>query len=273
MIERAVSFGRSSNLIGIVSEPDVFLKSSRPDILILNSGLTHKIGAFRMSVDLARKLAADGFRVLRFDISGVGDSRVRLAREAGEDIPVSDVRDAMDFLSEHHGTGRFVLMGLCSGSDNSHRTAVADPRVVGAAHLDGLGFRTPRYYANFYGPRLRSGTFLATQLKRRLLASRRPTSTTLVNSYERKFPPIEQVARDFAALMARNVRLLYVYTHGAHLYTNYRDQLREAFPSIGFGDRLEVEMYPYAEHTYPTVRSRATVVNRVVDWAQRIFGG
>jgi hypothetical protein len=269
MIEEAVSFGRGGNLQGVVSEPDAPTRSRSPDVLLLNTGSTHKVGAFRMTVDLSRALARVGVRVLRFDLSGLGDSRMRAAREPEEDIALSDVRDAMDFLGDRYHSRRFVLMGLCAGSDNSHRASVADERVIGAVHLEGIGYRTLRYYGAYYGPRFLSKEFIARQLERKIHGAGHDAVT--VNAYERKFPPKEQVARDFTALMARGVRLLYVYNHGAHLHTNYREQLRESFPSVDFGDRLEVELYPLAGHTYPLVRGRETVIRRIVEWAARNF--
>jgi hypothetical protein len=72
--------------------------------------------------------------------------------------------------------------------------------------------------------------------------------------------------------MRRDVRLLYVYTRGVDRYVNYKNQLRDSFPSVDFGDRLELELYPLAEHTYPLVRGRERVIARVVDWMNREFG-
>jgi len=274
MKETAASFGRNGHLIGIESEPEA-PRDGRPHVLILNSGLLHKVGPFRLSVDLARRLAASGYRVLRFDLSGLGDSKLRVAAGEDEDRPVADAREAMDFLSQRYshlsGSRRFVLMGLCSGSDNSHRTAVADERVVGGVHLDGYGFRTPAYHAHHYARRLLSPTFY-----RRRFSSpgedHTPAPGGPINANARKFPPIEQVTREFEALMRRDVRLLYVYTRGVDRYVNYKSQLRDSFPSVDFGDRLELDLYPLAEHTYPLVRGRARVVSRVVDWMNREFG-
>jgi pimeloyl-ACP methyl ester carboxylesterase len=270
MKESAASFGRNGNLIGIESEPEA-PRDGRPHVLILNSGLLHKVGPFRLSVDLARRLAASGYRVLRFDLSGLGDSKLRVATGEDEDRPVADAREAMDFLSQRHGSRRFVLMGLCSGSDNSHRTAVADERVVGGVHLDGYGFRTPAYLAHHYARRLLSPTFYRRRFSR-TGEDHTPAPGGPINANARKFPPIEQVTREFEALMCRDVRLLYVYTRGVDRYVNYKSQLRDSFPSVDFGDRLELELYPLAEHTYPLVRGRARVVSRVVDWMNREFG-
>ena len=265
-VERPVAFGQSGNLAGIVTET---ARVRGPDVIVLNTGLTHKIGAFRVTVDLARSLAAAGFRTLRFDLSGHGDSRVRPERRAGEDGPVVDTQEAMDFLASSYGVQRFVLMGLCSGSDDAHRTSVVDARVVGAAHIEGIGFRTPKYYATYYGPRFTSREFLARQVALRIQGRRPPGP--FENAYKREFPPKVQVEHELHALMARGVRLFFLYTRGSHLYTNYVEQLRDSFPTVDFGDRLEVELYPLASHTLSRVRERATAIARIGEWMQAHF--
>jgi hypothetical protein len=271
MRERAVSFGRGAGLLGIVSEPKVTPAVARPFVVILNSGLLHKVGPFRLSVDLARKLAGDGFSVMRFDLSGLGDSKMRIAPKEGDDLPVADVREAMDFLEEQFGARTFVLAGLCSGSDNSHRASVVDERVVGAVHLDGVGYKTPRYFVNHYARRLTSARFLKQKLDR-ARAKRSPQAPIAgINAYNRKFPPMEQVGRELTQLVVRGVKLLYVYTGGVEQYTNYRDQLRDTFSNVDFGDRLTLDFFPHAEHTFPLVRTRRDVVDRIADWMHHEF--
>ena len=276
MKETALTFGRGNNLIGIVGEPDNTPPKDTPAVLILNSGSLHKVGAFRLSVDLTRKLAGNGFRVLRFDLSGLGDSRLRLAKDEHEDLAVTDVREAMDCLAQRHGNRKFVLMGLCSSSDNSHRTSLVDDRIVGMVHLDGYGFRNYLYYVNHYGRRLLSRKFLARKLTNLAIADQQGRSREIhspIGVIERKFPSIEQVEKEFALLMERDVRLLYIYTRGGESYNNYQHQLRDTFKSVDFRDRLELEYYPLADHTYPFLRSRAKAIARIVDWLNRQFGG
>lgn len=274
MSETALSFGRHNNLIGVISEPEAAPPKDRPDVIILN-----RTGPFRMNVDLARALAASGFRVLRVDLSGFGDSKLRITAKEGEDVPVSDVGEAMDVLTARYQTRRFVLMGFCSGSDQSHRASVIDNRVVGVVHLDGFGYPTPAYYARHYTRRLLSWRYLQPKLASKLrkvlgagtTAVQEPTSIN--NRLKREFPPIQQTTREFASLMRRDVRLFYVYTRYGDSYTNYAKQMRDSFPSVDFGDRLTVERYPLASHTFPLIRNRGKVIARIVDWMSLEFGG
>ena len=78
MREQAVLFGKTRSLAGVVTDPPKSTEDrKRPAIVLLNSGLVHKVGPNRLNVKLARMLATMGFPVLRFDLSGIGDSKYR----------------------------------------------------------------------------------------------------------------------------------------------------------------------------------------------------
>jgi pimeloyl-ACP methyl ester carboxylesterase len=133
--EEAVSI---DGLFGIVSEPASSDSLSNTAILLLNIGANHHIGSNRMYVDMAREYASLGFRVLRLDFSGVGDSPARSgAKENDIYTPraFGEARRAIDFL-QARGSTRFVLMGLCSGAYVAYHTAVSDPRVSGVVLIN-----------------------------------------------------------------------------------------------------------------------------------------
>ncbi len=139
--EEAVDVG---GLFGILTEP---LRSvsghDLPTILLHNTGVNSHIGANRMNVALARRWAALGFPVLRFDTAGLGDSPpndlVAENRVYSNEAP-GDSRRAMDFLARARGTQRFVLLGICSGAYVSFHSAIADERVAGIILLNILLF-------------------------------------------------------------------------------------------------------------------------------------
>ncbi len=129
-------FGPERNLFGILAEP-AELKTddprSRRAILMLNVGTNHRVGPNRLYVKMARAWAARGYRSLRFDLAGIGDSRsaagyssTRLYSKGS----TADVQTAMDALAEH-GCDEFIVMGLCSGAYVAFQTALADRRVAG----------------------------------------------------------------------------------------------------------------------------------------------
>ncbi len=272
MTETAITFGLDNGFMGVLSEPEGNAIEESPILIILNSGQVHKIGPFRLSVDVARTMQKEGYTVLRFDLSGIGDSKMRI-QKGEEDLAVVDVQIAMDYLYENYGIARFVLMGLCSGSDNSHRTAVVDDRVIGFINIDGYGYRNINYYINFYGRRLCSLKFLKCKLTSLLKKNNEnKEESNQANAYGREFPSVEQVAIEFSILSARNVKMLYIYTNGVEEYYKYKEQLRDVFSSVNFKNNLELEYHPYANHTYSWVNSRKRVVNKIVDWMKMRFG-
>lgn len=141
--EVPVRFG--DGLFGILCEPaaapaadNADAARRRPAVLLLNSGATHHVGSGRMSVRLARRLAARGMASLRIDTGGIGDSASRSGR--GDNLVycrdgVDDARAALDWLAGR-GYRRFVAVGLCAGAALALHTTLADGRVVGLAMVN-----------------------------------------------------------------------------------------------------------------------------------------
>jgi pimeloyl-ACP methyl ester carboxylesterase len=122
-------------LFGVLTEPSESSVATRATGIILhNIGANPHIGSNRLYVVMARRWAALGFRVLRFDSAGLGDSPVGgriVENQVYSQSAIDDSRRAMDFLSRLRGVDHFVLMGLCSGAYVSFHAAVADERVAG----------------------------------------------------------------------------------------------------------------------------------------------
>lgn len=128
---------------GVLSEPVDPPADERPSLLLLNIGANHRIGNGRLYVNLARDWAATGFRVLRFDRSGIGDSPARTGEEENyvyAPYGTDDTRAAMNFLARNKGARSFVLAGICSGAYYAYYSALADTRVVGILMMNLLTF-------------------------------------------------------------------------------------------------------------------------------------
>ncbi|HYG87322.1 MAG TPA: alpha/beta hydrolase family protein [Azospirillum sp.] len=140
LVEQPIFFDESSRLFGIVSKPRVAAGDPRrPAVLFLNTGVNHHVGASRMSVTLARRLAAHGITSLRIDSGGIGDSAPRPGMPAVpeniEDFVCStetcaEVTKAIEWL-EARGHRKCVVVGLCSGATIGLNLALSDRRIGG----------------------------------------------------------------------------------------------------------------------------------------------
>ena len=137
-MEQVVNFGQENNLVGIlnVGNVEAFKGNIKPTVIILNSGLVHRVGPNRVYVKLARCLSEKGLDVLRFDFSGIGDSSHRKDNLPFTKSAVQEVKMAMDWLGRERLTTVYILIGICSGADVSFRTACEDPRVVGVVPIN-----------------------------------------------------------------------------------------------------------------------------------------
>lgn len=283
MRETVCNFGPSSSpdgqgsLLGILTSPDKDVEvKGAPIALILNAGIVHRVGPFRLHVDLARKLAALGFSTVRMDLSGLGDSAPRRGKMEIAERAKHDVSDAMDFLAQTTGVNQFVLLGLCSGAYNAHKVTVEDERIVGAVFMDGIVFRTAGYYLRQYFLRYLQPRFWRNAIKRRFIqrksnriedAGQRLGESEFFD-YSGLTP--DGVVGDLKKLLSRGVRMLFLFTHG---YDDIcaRSQFKEMYGLQPDDGQLQVEYYPKSEHTFRLIENRKAACDRVTGWFAKQF--
>lgn len=277
MREKVLKFGSSRGLVGVVSEPAPG-GDPKPPVIILNSGILHHVGASRLYVALARRLAVAGHTAFRFDFSGIGDSDQRKDTLPAAESAVVETREAMDLLQSRRSAGPFILIGLCSGADMGFKVAVQDDRVMGLVQLDPFAYRTRGYYLRHYGPKLVKPEAWARFVRVRLdrwQASRQPAKTEenleyVAPEYRRLFPPREQVEQHLRVLVERGAHLLNIFSDGQPDHINHAAQYARAFPGLDFGDQLQVEYVPHAAHTFTDLGDQARVLDTVERWAARV---
>ena len=271
MNETVCNFGPNNSLFGILTTPDDDVRvENAPIALILNAGIVHRVGPFRIHVDIARQLAAAGFSTLRLDLSGLGDSAPRTGKiDEIENRAVLDVGDAMNFLQAETGVDRFTLLGLCSGAYNAHRVAVQDDRIVAAAFLDGIVFRTTGYYLRRFSRFFRF-RFWRNAIKRNLSRRNNLDSDVESNAFnESEFFEVglskDEVVSELNLLVQRNVQMLFLYTDGYDDIVG-RSQFKEMYGLQPDDGQLQVEYYPKSEHTFRLIENRRAACNRIADW-------
>ena len=265
-------------LFGIASLPEAGAPSRGPAMILLNAGLMHRSGPFRLYVELARRVAARGMLVFRFDQCGVGDGPSVRRDTSHEDQVAENVIATMDALTKLYGVTSFVLGGLCSGALDSHRVALRDPRVHAILMLDGYAYKTQVFYkqlviskalkpASWPGVVSRVGGAIIHSLSGAEGAP--PSSRQVVvrddDDFFSGWPPIEQARRELRTLVDRGVEALFVFTGGWSSFVA-DEQFDEMFPGIR-GRKVQVRFLPRADHTYVIRQHRDSMLRAVEDFA------
>ena len=125
--ESIVKYGENQDYFAILSEPVGVVDTNLPVILMANSGATHRVGVSRLYVTLARDLASLGFRCLRIDIPGLGDSIIYDRQNENRDYITysSDViEQALASFGSNYKENKYIITGLCSGAYFSFHAAL-----------------------------------------------------------------------------------------------------------------------------------------------------
>lgn len=271
MKQSVLKFGPSEGLAGILSLPTAGIVSpeeKRPIAIVLNAGVVHRSGPFRLHVDIAERLCDQGFGCLRIDLSGLGDSAVRQDVEEGQNRALLDVANAMDALEQQTGHDSFVLIGLCSGAYNAHHVGLEDPRVVGCVFMDGLVFRTAGHFLRKAIHRATSPRFMRNAIRRRLLTGEigrhDPGAPTAAEFFEVD-KSARCVASEIECMLESGKQLLFTFTEGCEEISS-RSQFREMFGLTPGSDNLQVDYFDNFEHTFPLTYQRTAIVQRIGDW-------
>jgi pimeloyl-ACP methyl ester carboxylesterase len=276
--ENVYAVGAGKSLVAVVTEPaGAAAKNAAPAVVILNTGIIHRVGHQRKFVILARELAARGYLVVRFDFSGIGDSERR-----GDDLPalegcLDDIRVILDWLEASRGYRRSILLGLCAGADHAIIYAGSDPRVVGAALLDPMIPPTRRFYLHYILHRLtRPRSYLSfitghgrlfAIIKNRLLKPKEGEALLNVS------PEDERVRRFLKGVYARavenNVQLLCVLTGASDTrQSSYREQIFDAFPELELSPLLRSEFFEDSDHLFLFAQDRRRLNAIIIDWIE-----
>ncbi|HEX4337013.1 MAG TPA: alpha/beta hydrolase [Polyangiaceae bacterium] len=278
--EKIYTFGPSQALVGILTEPESSAaRPGAPVIVASNVGLNHRVGPFRTYVELSRRLARAGYSMLRFDLSGLGDSQQRKDAKTELERGVLDVKDAMTALAERNGTKRFIQLGFCSGVDSAHTVTVDDPRVAGAIFVEGYSFQTKEFLLRRYLKRPLSRRFWELYARRTIqkhapqLMSELREAGDGVEIYTRNYPTKERLESEFQKVTGRGTNLLFVYSggYGSDAANNYIEQFGDTFPSLRDNAHIEVEYYERADHTYTVLFDREKLMQRIERWMLRYF--
>lgn len=277
MNEEALLFGQSRSLVGVITDPlPEENPTRRPGVVILNAGVLHHVGPNRLHVHFARALAESGFTVLRFDFSGIGDSRPRRGSQTFVEARGEEVGEALDLLAATRGLDRFVIIGICSGADSGLEVAFEDSRIAGAVLIDGFnlpsfGYAFHVYRRRFLSPqrwvRLLTGKSELWSHLRLLLRSSAASEPTTQARVRSVLPTRGEYLDRLRSILDRGGRLLLVYTAKSPAYFNYHGLLRRRARRWVSKQRLSAVCIEDSDHTFTLLGNQERLVSLVHDWA------
>ncbi|MCC7441508.1 MAG: alpha/beta hydrolase [Bdellovibrionales bacterium] len=270
MREEVVRIGEVSPMVGVLTLGSQ--SAQAPCGIMFNAGVLHRVGPFRMWVDLARELATFKIPSLRFDLHGLGDSAMDAGESDATQRAVNDLSEALDWVEGRLGKRDFIVFGLCSGADQAHALARKDPRVRGIVFIDGFGYRTWKF--RFH--RILARVFSFRRLKQivvRFLRREKNSVAAFANDDVRPFPKLEEAQNDILSFLEQGRRLFYIFTAGVPEYYEYRGQFWDMYPKLRRSrfvntEQLIYSYYEKSDHTFALVREREDVIRRLVRFVQ-----
>lgn len=274
LTEEPLQFGEGGRLLGILTSSSIspFKAQDLPVFVFLSAGLLHRVGPHGLHVRLSRELAQMGFRSLRVDLAGTGDSPASPGLTNQQSV-AADFAEILAVLESRLGRLPLVLAGLCSGADNAIRLTLKEPRVVGMVLLDPVcfldrGFRLRVAVARYTNPARH-----IVWLKRRFKSLTRPRGKKQENHEFvdplslRDLPTREQMRASFESIREREGRVLSVFTDYAHGYYNKSGQLRRVLGVHGYRQFCRELYWPHVDHTYRLELHRRRVIEEIKTWA------
>lgn len=265
----------NEQLIGVVSHP---IDPQPIAVLIIVGGPQYRVGSHRQFVLLARKLAEEGFPVMRFDYRGMGDSTgdARTFEHIEEDI-----EGAINALVRCCPTSKsIVLWGLCDAASAAMMSGWADSRIKGMVLLNpwvrSEATLARTYLRHYYLSRLVDPSFW-----RKLISgafSPWPAAKSLLQNVSRAIlsSPLRSATNRPRTFQSRMMEGLEKFSGQVLLILSGRDLTAQEFTqwvdarpewrSAISDPRVSTESLPSADHTFSSEQDRSDVERLTVSW-------
>jgi alpha-beta hydrolase superfamily lysophospholipase len=274
MNEEPVVFGSDGQLVGTLTFP-ADSTTIGPAVVLVNAGVIHRIGPHRFYVKLARRLAQSGHVVLRFDLSGSGDSGSPSQPLPMLEQAVDDIRSALDVVRGGQADKRVSLIGICSGAMNAFHAALADEGVGALVMFDGNMYPTwgTRWRRQANRMRWRSlrrsvGLLAASVSRNGLFGAITAAKVDLfgVPSEDSARLPIEQYAGGLKKLVGRGAKIYLLFSASFPAYYSYSKQFSDKFRAYGLSSEVATRFLPNVDHVITLRPSQDLVIGAIDRW-------
>ncbi len=285
MKENIVTLGSKKNIVGILAEPEKgSLTDTKPAVLLLNAGMIHRIGPNGIYVKIARNLASAGFLTLRFDFSGIGDSKVRDDNIPFEEYAVMETQNVMTYLNSKRGIDKFILVGICSGADVAFNTSYKDDRVVGIIPINGYLIEKEKLGSIHRIAKMRTNS---RYYKKRLFSYKnwirlitgksnfRTIFDVLISKvHKRKNREQESITEKFSidkwrALIDRNVHSFLIYSEGSTSLDIFDLTIGKDIRKMKRKGKLDLKIVYDSDHVFTLLWSQEYLMHLIYQWVSK----
>ena len=266
-------------LLGIVVQPECPFDCG---VLVIVGGPQYRVGSHRQFLLLSRRLAAEGYPVMRFDYRGMGDSS---GESRDFEAITEDVGAAIDaFFGVSQGVKRVVLWGLCDAASAAliYEQARRDPRVAGLVLLNpwvrSEASLAQTHIKHYYGQRLLQWEFWLKLLsgKMQLVSSIRGLLSNAILA-RGKAMQAECESRPFQESMADGLRrfpgkVLLILSGQDYTAKEFLTYAGSNAAWLGLLDSAKVRRVdlPEADHTFSSALLRSRVENETLRWLRSL---
>ena len=298
--EEPLRFGPRHAFFGILTEPvDASLTRGKPLLVFSNTAGNYRIGPNRMYVEMGRKLAALGFRSVRMDVSGIGDSVIwedEALNHPYADQPTDDLRVLMRHLEKLGRADRFGVAGLCSGAFVAYHAALADPAVTSVVLINPQTFTweegmsldvnpmTTRDASDYYKRRffakdawmklLRGGVnplHAVEAVRARVVGVARSQLARAKGKLPGAASRGSEVARAFDALGERGVDVLIVFASNDPGIDNLDEKVGASMPALAKRSSFTIATIEGPDHSFTPLWSQVELERVIVAHLRRRF--
>ncbi|MFT3800841.1 MAG: alpha/beta fold hydrolase [Burkholderiaceae bacterium] len=253
-------------------------------MLLLNAGVISRSGPHRFNVKLARALARQGLPVLRFDVSGKGDSGTTADALPYPQQVTNDIVCAIEAMQSVVGIESLLIVGLCSGANQGWAAALVDSRIGGLVMIDPFAYPTRKTLLEYHRRRIRlrgirenlslavravghAAGYLLQMLSGAVKSNDvSPIERTLSDDTRL---PLSEYAKGMQQLVDRGVNVLLIYTGSSSRHYSYPQQFSDRFGPYPFAARVQCEYIPQLDHTLTLVATQQATIRLIESWIER----
>jgi len=294
--ERFHRWGEGNKRFAIITEMQGDVNKDLPVIVILNSGATHHVGPNQINLLMARSLASSGFRCVRADLRGLGDSVVD--EKENVEYLKGGVNEISELITSLEGLGKsFVLTGLCSGAYFSYRAALLiDNKNISECLLlnpltfyweEGMAFenspsknfsnwnwykqtiKNPKSWLKLFSGKADVGFLLKTisnRIKIKLAALTKHNRVPEKNSAgdSGKSGPIKDLAVGLRKISEKNIHIGFVLSRNDPGYDILMTSAGKMAKKLIKQNRLNIDFIEGADHTFSKYKPRRAFIAAIV---------